>query len=36
MYWLNEHDLILFREVLLFKPWRYRQGSLKDGMSGKV
>ena len=31
MHWLNEHDLILVREVLLFEPWRYRQGSVERG-----
>ena len=31
MHWLNEHDLILVREVLLFEPWRYRQGSVQRG-----
>ena len=34
MHWLNEHNLILVREVWLFEPWRYRQGFV--GMSGKV
>ena len=31
MHWLNEHDLILVGEVLLFEPWRYRQGSVERG-----
>ena len=31
MHWLNEHDLILVQEVLLFEPWRYRQGSVERG-----
>ena len=29
MHWLNEHGLILVREVLLFEPWRYRQRSVE-------
>ena len=31
MHWLNEHDLILVQEVLLFEPWRYCQGSVERG-----
>ena len=31
MRWLNEHGLILVREVLLFEPWRYRQRSVERG-----
>ena len=31
MFWLNEHDLILVREVSLFEPCRYRQGSAERG-----
>ena len=31
MHWLNEHDLILVQEVLLFESWRYRQGSVERG-----
>ena len=27
MHWLNEPDLILVRELLLFEPWRYRHES---------
>ena len=29
MRWLNEHGLILVRELLLFEPWRYRQRSVE-------
>ena len=35
MHWLNEYDLILVREVLLFESWRYRQGSVKRGSAWK-
>ena len=28
---LNEHDLILVQEVLLFESWRYCQGSIERG-----
>ena len=35
MHWLNEHDLILVREVLLFEPWRYRQRSVERGNAWK-
>ena len=31
MHWLNEHVLILVREVLLFEQCRYRQGSVERG-----
>ena len=31
IHWLNEHDLILVQEVLLFEPWRHRQGSVERG-----
>ena len=31
MHWLNEHDLILVQEVLLFESWCYRQGSVERG-----
>ena len=31
MHWLNELDLILVQEVLLFESWRYRQGSVERG-----
>ena len=36
MHWLNEHDLILVREVLLFEPGAIIRDLLKEGMPGKV
>ena len=35
MHWLNEHELILVQEILLFKSWRYRQGSVERGNAWK-
>ena len=29
VHWLNEHDLILVREVLLFELWCFCQGSVE-------
>ena len=31
LHWMNGHGLVLVREVLLFKPWCYRQGYVGRG-----
>jgi len=35
MHWLNQHDTMLIREILLFEPWRYRQGTVERGQVWK-
>ena len=35
MQWSNEHDLVFVKELILYEPWRYRQGSLERGQIWK-
>eukprot|EP00794_Sanderia_malayensis_P012617 gene12617-13906_t len=33
MQWLQEHDVALVREILLFQPWQHKHGSPERGMA---
>jgi len=35
MQWSEEHKIMLIREVLLFEPWKYKQGSIERGQVWK-